>query len=549
VRLAPLLLVAALSSATSALAQPSAPPGPPPRDARPTLQGTGIIRGRLVDQATGSPIRAARVSLSTGMSAGDAVFTDDRGLFQFTMLAPGRYVLSAEKTGFAKTRLGARNDLEPPIPIAVANGSIVDAADIAMPKGASITGRVVDELGDPIAGALINLGLLQRSGNEITFVNAAPSTTTDDRGNYRLGGLSAGRYVVMLNGAVNGWAPNGLPDWKTPIGWVKTYYHDAATLAAATPLALAPGEERNGVDFALIAARPAKVTFSLTDASGNPIGGMINLMQRTDAGLSRNMAVPLSPTNTKMTPSLDPGEWTAFVLGGGPNVHGFARLTFASGEETSFTMVAAPGARMSGRVIFNGSTPAPAPGRISLRLRGYNDTPATSTPIPVKQDGTFEVGQLVGTLALQPAAAIPGWTLEAVKIGDRDLLDDPVVLAGTESVTDVQVIFTDRLAALTGTTVDEGGRPAPGCSIVVLPERGELQSSSDRARLQRSDQNGRFVLTDLRTGTYVAAAIANVDATSWLTPDYRDRLRAIASPITIAEHEDKTATLVCTTPR
>jgi hypothetical protein len=166
--------------------------------------------------------------------------------------------------------------------------------------------------------------------------------------------------------------------------------------------------------------------------------------------------------------------------------------------------------------------------------------------VAVKPDGTFEISAVVGTIALQPTAPVRGWTLRAVRYGDRDLLDEPLTLTGSEEISGVQVVFTDQLAELSGTAVDAQGQLSPGCAVALFPDAGDLRAGSRRARLQRADQYGRFTMTDLLAGSYLAAAGPDVDAAVWLTADYRDRLRPAATRVTLADHEKKAIRLPCT---
>ena len=67
---------------------------------------------------------------------------------------------------------------------------------IRLARGAAISGRIVDEDGDPVIEAGVSAGRLARSGNGLKMV-PLKSTTTDDLGEYRLIALgkraSAGR--------------------------------------------------------------------------------------------------------------------------------------------------------------------------------------------------------------------------------------------------------------------------------------------------------------------------------------------------------------------
>jgi hypothetical protein len=142
----------------------------PPRDPRaPDLAaGTAVIRGRVVSVGSeaATPIRDARVSVSPPSGSLDPVFTDGAGRFEVSGLAAGRYTLTAEKTGFVPTRFGSKNDLDPPGPLDVGDATVLDGIEIRMPKGAAIVGRILDELGEPVAGAAVSAGYLRVAGAE-----------------------------------------------------------------------------------------------------------------------------------------------------------------------------------------------------------------------------------------------------------------------------------------------------------------------------------------------------------------------------------------------
>jgi hypothetical protein len=520
----------------------------PPRS-MPAAVGTGVIRGRVVTYAAEpAPIVDARVSIA-GPTTRDPIFSDELGRFEISDLAPGRYVLTAEKTGFAKTRYGAKGELDVPQPVDVAVAAAIDGVQIAMPKGAAISGQILDELGDPIVGGTVSAGVLQAAGPSSRIVTVR-SSSTNDRGEFRIGGLAAGHYYVSIDGTSEGFnSPGSPPEWARSFTWAKTYYLASPGLTGASPIVLGVGEEHTGVDFAIVPAQPAKLTLSLGDASGAPATGLINLLLpgESPGSILSNRGVPLSPANPRMTNTLEPGEWVAVALV--PQGRALAHIKVSSGDELAVTLRIGSGARLAGRVIFDGSAPQPAFTSIRLGVRGAGldaGVPGLAgSAVTVKADGTFEMDSVVGTIALQPAAPIPGWTLRSETYGDRDFLDQPLTVGEGDDVRGIQIVFTDQLADFSGTVVTADGRPAPGCSIAVFPQRGELSFDSRRARLQRADQNGRFRMTDLLAGSYAAAATPDVDAAVWMTPAYLGRLQAAAVPVTVGEREQKTATLQC----
>jgi hypothetical protein len=267
---------------------------------------------------------------------------------------------------------------------------------------------------------------------------------------------------------------------------------------------------------------------------------MVNLMMVDDSlgTVTRNMASPFPPPNpaVPLPPrivNLDPGDWIGVgFVGSSRDLAVIKRFSLTSGEESSVTFSPVTGSHITGRVVFDGGPPPAS--ATSLRITTRPAGPAAgASPIPrvsapMAADGSFELKNVFGTVDLQLASPVPGWMVASEIHGDRDLLDTPLNLNGGEDIRDVQVIMHSQVGGLTGTTIGAEGRPVPGCFVTLFPD-GQGSLSPRRARLQRSDQNGRFALSDLVPGNYLAAAATDVDAAVWLTREYVQRLQPAAT--------------------
>src|SRR5262249_24725212 len=155
----------------------------------------------------------------------------------------------------------------------------------------------------------------------------------------------------------------------------------------------------------------------------------------------------------RMINTLQPGEWVAVALV--PEGRALTQIKVSSGDDLAITLRIGSGARIAGRVIFDGSSPPPSLASLRLAIRGaarHAGAPGLANGAAiVKPDGTFEATSVIGTITLQPAAPIPGWTLRAETYGDRDLLDQPLTLTEGDDVRGIEMIFTDRLGDVSGT--------------------------------------------------------------------------------------------------
>ena len=158
----------------------------PQRDALRTDARSGTIAGRVVDADTAAPLRNARIGLVPEEGdEPDPVLTDAEGRFRIADLPPGRYTLVASKPGYVSLRYGARRALDRPRPVEVpGDGSPID---IRLPRGAALSGRLVDDLGEPMPDVRVTAGVVIRTSAG-TRMTAIRSADTDDLGEYRIAG-------------------------------------------------------------------------------------------------------------------------------------------------------------------------------------------------------------------------------------------------------------------------------------------------------------------------------------------------------------------------
>lgn len=203
------LLLAAVATLSGAPQSPSAPPGGA-SGANARSVATGLILGRTVDADSGKPVAGITITL-TGSRLVDGspvqpgavpppsltALSNADGHFLFRDLPKGSYALSTQGiafNGYLPSRYGQRRpEAITGRAIDLADGQRVLDADIRMWKAGSISGRVIDEAGEPLSGIGIR-SLRRDASGRWTFWR---SGDTDDRGVYRLAGLVPGEYIVM----------------------------------------------------------------------------------------------------------------------------------------------------------------------------------------------------------------------------------------------------------------------------------------------------------------------------------------------------------------
>ena len=257
--------------------------------------GTGSISGTVVALATGEPIAEAQVRLFSQQLAGNSstMPTDAQGRFAFSELPAGRYSVHADREGFVRVSYGQRRPVEAHSPSRSQTASS-RTIDLRLPRHSVIAGRVLDSRGNPLAGAFVR-AMYSTMNMGYRRMQSASSARTDQAGNYRIQWLQASEYVVCASTTSPGPLMSEAQRLRAEIDRLKNLpfrpgpdgkdaeQKNAAQIAemearlpaqlgpvfgyapacnpkdGAPAIALAPGEERHGVDFQLPDTKLARI--------------------------------------------------------------------------------------------------------------------------------------------------------------------------------------------------------------------------------------------------------------------------------------------------
>ena len=263
-------------------------PGMPPRQMK---TGTARIRGRVLSSETGDALRRVQVRVSGPDIGSKSATTDGEGRFEFRDLPAGRFSVSATKSGYVSVQYGQMRPFESGKAIELAEGQLLDKADMLMPRGSVISGRVLDEFGDPVTDAMVSTMRLTWSNGRRRLQPAGRTAMTNDLGQFRLYGLPPGDYyvsatmrdmaVVEMSIAAMGMAtPGGGP--APTSGYAPTYFPGTPNGAEAQKIPIAAGQDAPNTDFALLPVHLAKITGTVISSDGKPVeGSMINALPRS----------------------------------------------------------------------------------------------------------------------------------------------------------------------------------------------------------------------------------------------------------------------------
>jgi protocatechuate 3,4-dioxygenase beta subunit len=551
-----------------------------PQPGRQMKTGTARIKGRLVAGDSGTPVRRAQVRISGPDIMPKTVTTDADGQYEFRDLPAGPFTINATKSGYVSVGYGQTRPLQAPKTIELADGQIIEKADIVMPRGSVISGRIMDEFGEPVADAVVTAMRSTWSNGRRRLQSAGRTATTNDLGQYRVYGLPPGEYFV--SGTLRGSQEMMVREMAvaalavaTPVGsdpprsgYAPTYYPGTPNGGEAQKISLAVGQEAQNTDFGLVPVRLAKIAGSVVSSDGRPLEGvMVNATQRAEApgaitfstgGSGRtdknghftlNGVAPGDYTlNARATQVMTSGDGDRMVFtmtrasgsGDGQSEFGSVPLSVGGDDMENVIIVTSKGTTASGRVIYEGGS---RPTSSSVRVSAAS--PDADGPLAfaggassVAPEGTFEIKGLAGPRIFRVGNIPAGWVLKAIRVDGTDITDTGIDIRPNEPVTGIEVVLTSKTTEVTG-AVKAGNDPATDYTVVIFSDDPQKWTApmSRHIASARPNQEGRFQVKNLPAGSYYAVALDYIAQGDWNDPEVLDRLKARATRFTLAEGE------------
>jgi hypothetical protein len=452
----------------------------------------GSIIGTVSDSVSHQPLRKVRVTLLRYQPPEIEASTDDAGSFALHDLTPGEYRLGVGRRDYPAGKTITVNASEHPDPV-----------KIELIPGAIVSGRILDEDGDPLNGCSAQARRAERPEQIMASSDAQPSE-------YRLFGLRPGKYILAVQCPIPVFQPRPFssgPDPPPSLAYPLQFYPAALDAASAERIEIGAGTERAGVDFRIRPAHVTQVRAVIAPSSAgwhgtDLFGGLVRL-----GDFSGNEFRPMSPDSSGAFrfPQVFPGSYMLLVttLDQENPIGGIQR--FEVKDQPINTVIELKHAvDIHGTVeVESGANSASVQlPLIYIQLRpGY---PADGGGIsvvdtPVRQDGNFT---LKSVIPVQWRLYISGASVfvKSVWQGTKES-SGPTLDLSSGSADTLKIVLSANTASIRGTA-------PPGTTVAYHDLDDKL---AFRLSVQ-AEQDGQFRIEGLAPGRYRVAAGESYDA-------------------------------------
>lgn len=477
----------------------------------------GSVSGRVTIKEKGIP------GVAVGLRKGDLpnarepflkAITDQDGFYRVANLAPGSYLITASAPAFVSNETRGMQFKS----VLVGEDENVEGINFSLVRGGVITGRVTDADGRPVIEQHVHV--YPADGFERQFPERAifsmGSAPTDDRGIYRIFGLSPGSYKVAAGRSDDA----SMTTFNERTLYRQVFYPNVTEHAKATTIEVTEGSEASNVDIAL---GRALQTFSASGVvieteNRQPVPNLRFSFQRR-IGQRIEFVNSMLTTNNRgefVVEGLIPGKYAPYLI---PSQAGDLRAELFSfdivdQDVSGITIPLTKGTSMSGVIVLENEDKTLFAKLSELQLRAMvmtsNSTGGTfgsSASSPIGPDGSFRLAGLPGG-TINLSLAILANPLPAKGFTITRIERDGVVAAASrlevkegEQLTGVRVIVTYGNATLRGVVKFVNGSQPEGARIFLrLMKLGE--SVQMNARSVMVDARGHFLLEGIIEGSY-----------------------------------------------
>jgi protocatechuate 3,4-dioxygenase beta subunit len=510
------------------------------------------VAGMVVKLAGSEPLRKAKVRLRSLEERTRAISTttDSGGGFQLRGIPPGRYNLTVSRVGFVTQTYGQKKADDPGAILTLRAGQeMKDLLFRLVPSGV-IAGRILDEDGEPIPSATVSaLREAYSEGKRNLFTST--TVETNDLGEYRLFGLQPGRYFVSA--ISRGW--NRFEDVQEEDadihqqGYAKMYYPGTPDAARASSIVIKAGEEIPSVEILMRQVLLYRIRGHVYNQITHKPGTGTNLFltsrtNRLEWDFGHQQVIAEKQDASFEIPDVSPGSYllTALWFDEGKTYEARVSVDVGNADVEGVAVTVAQGANINGRIIWDGR-PALEKDELTVFASAVDSNLVFGYDgARVNQANSFTLTNIgEGTYRADVGGQSKDCYLKDVQYGGSGALEDGFTV-GRGSPASLEITISPRGARVQGTVSDEGGLPAVGVWVALVPDAAH-RAQHRLYKTQTTDQYGHFDLRGVPPGEYTLFSWEEMESNAWEDPEFLKPFEDQGEKISVQEGNTKSVAL------
>jgi hypothetical protein len=508
----------------------------------------------VVNAVTGEPLKKAHLTLrplgvQNGVPYG--TMTDNAGHFLMTDVDPGRYNFAASRNGFVEQTYSPQGGTNRSTLLTLGNGQKLKEIVFKLTPQGVISGRILDEDGEPCSNVAVQ-GMVSRYQRGRRQLMGQNGSSTNDLGEFRLYGLSPGKYLVSAtyqSRDMFSMGPERTVGTAPEEGYTTTYYPNSTNPENASALEITPGAQVSGINMTLVRIRTVRIKGHLNVGATPEARRNINVMlmprDNIGFGMPRAMARGIDAQGNFQLRGVAPGSYVLRANYNEDNKQYSARLPLEVGNSNieGLELELQPPAEIEGHVVVEEN--AGLKGAVLQVVL----QPKTMSTLggggggPVKEDQTFKLANVSPDPYDINVFGLPeGFYLKSVRLGQQDVTETGVDFTPGVSAEQMTVVVNPNGGQIDGAVQNAKGDAAAGAMVTLIPDAPH-RSISWLYRLANTDQNGHFTIKGVRPGEYKIYAWEDLEPGAQQDPDFVKRHESAGEAVSVKESSHETVQL------
>ena len=468
-------------------------------------QQAAQLTGTVTNALTGLPVARAHVSLRGEKNFG--AVTNGEGKYSISGVPAGNYRVGAERVGFTTENRSGAGGVE----LHIGDNSF----DVKLFPLGGIGGRVVDADGEPVQLARVIASATD--GDDHT-------ATTDDKGQYRIGGLRPGKYRIEV-------IPESSPeeirtDGSKQVHYRSTYFPGVPSPAGSTGVKVAAGSEAAGIDVKLLTTALVKVSGKVLNTPKDASSVVVYVESDVTENESESSGVTCAPDGAFVVPGLEPGKYTLRAETDEGAVHSAPLdLDLSAGNVEHAELRLVPPFAISGHIEYEDDAARDSAKNPVEGLRGTMLRDRTvrfgRVQADIGPDDSFTLEKVQPDRG--PVSVVLGDTyVRSVRLGSVESDDRMLDVRNGSGSAPLTVVVSVAWGEINGTVSNSAG-PVAGATVMLIEERG--------ANGATTDSSGHYSIEHIVPGKYQLVAsderARELWGRSFDLDDYKDGLVSV----------------------